>query len=127
MARTPSGKCIGVAARIERIDWLEAVRQAHNAKQQEFILDFGDALNRLKEIDPEWEAWYDGRPEQSLTLLLPLIENRVANIEIAKFGAELREQQEAEWEWAEMCDEDEERARDHRAEQDYAHTCGYHI
>lgn len=114
MARTPSGKCIGMAARIERQEMAEYLRDHARERNEEFLLDYGDALNRLKEIDPDWEAWYDGRPEFTLTELYPLIENRVADIEIAKFGAELRERQEAEWR------DDAELERDRRAEIDFA-------
>jgi hypothetical protein len=116
MARTIYGNRTGRAALTER---LEAMQDRID-KRVEFQRQWEAALERLKEVDPDWEAWYDDRPEQTCAEMLPLIENRVADIEIAKFGAELRDRQEAEW-------NDEERERDRNQEREYVRSAGYPI
>lgn len=110
MARTLSGKCIGQARRIE----LEDERVAREARSAEFLRRFNVAVDRLQLVDPDgWAEFYDSRPEQTCGEMLPLIENRVADIEISKFGAALRERQEKSWKDAEL-------ERDRRAEIDFA-------
>jgi hypothetical protein len=76
MARSMNGLLIGNAARLERLDLLaERIEQ-----RSQFSIHFEDAFLRLKEIDPGWEAWFDGRPEQTCGQMLPLIENRIKEL-----------------------------------------------
>jgi hypothetical protein len=73
MARTLNGNLTGRAARIH--DELYPFAVAN------FNLRFQDAVDALCEIDPdEWEAWYDGRPEQTKGEMLPLMEARIAEL-----------------------------------------------
>ena len=46
-----------------------------------FKEQFLGALNRLQELDPDWEAWYDGVPVRTNGEMLPLIEARIVEIE----------------------------------------------
>jgi len=46
-----------------------------------FKEQFLGALNRLQEIDPDWEQWWDGRPEQTNGEMLPLMEARIVELE----------------------------------------------
>jgi len=49
--------------------------------QTSFVEQWCTALARLKELDPDWETWYDERPEQTTGKLLPLIEARIIWLE----------------------------------------------
>lgn len=64
--------------RPDRVKWSVLMDADDERRAVEFELDFGDALAELKRLDPAgWEAWYDGRPEQTCGEMLPLIQERV--------------------------------------------------
>ena len=75
MARTINGNPTGRAARMtldERLDMYG---------KTEFMEQFTSAVCRLREIDPDFEAWYDGRPEQTKGEMLPAMEARITEFE----------------------------------------------
>jgi len=74
MSRSLNGNYLGQAARIARRDLQEQIDEA----RQKFNDDLSAALENLKALDPEgWEAWFDGRPEQTCGEMLPAIKERV--------------------------------------------------
>ena len=79
MALTLNGRRIGIAAMDERqmaqFERQEAIRLAK--------LDFGDALVKLKRVDPEWEEWYDDDrniPPQIIWLDRPAVDVLIRRI-----------------------------------------------
>ena len=79
MALTINGKRTGAAAQIDRqmaqFEQTEAIRLAK--------LDFGDALVKLKRVDPEWEEWYDDDrniPPQIIWLDRPAVDVLIRRI-----------------------------------------------
>lgn len=76
MARTLAGNYTGRAAVIDRQERLMA------AFEGSFGHRWQSAIDRLQEIDPDgWAEWYDGRPEQTCGEMLPLILERIAEME----------------------------------------------
>lgn len=73
MARTIHGNYTGKAAVIARHDLQEEINEA----RRRFNADLTKALENLKALDPDWETWYDSRPEQTCGEMLPLMKERV--------------------------------------------------
>lgn len=76
MARTLRGNLTGRAARSERLHLMEEISEKRLRFQEEWY----NALELLKKLDPDWEVWYDARPEQTAGTMLPVIKRRVAEI-----------------------------------------------
>ena len=96
MARSLNGNYRGQAARIAYREQQEQIDEARH----KFNEDLSSALESLKALDPNWEAWFDGRPEQTCRDMLPLMQDRVEL---------LRDRQDE---------------LDHEAEKEYARNCG---
>ena len=45
-----------------------------------FLEKYAAALDALRIADPNWEAWYNARPEQTCGEMLPLIRARTAEL-----------------------------------------------
>ena len=45
-----------------------------------FLEEYAAALDALRIADPNWEAWYENRPEQTCGEMLPLIRARTAEL-----------------------------------------------
>jgi hypothetical protein len=76
MSRSLNGLLIGSAARLQRLDLLaERIEQ-----RSQFSQRFEAAWKKLAEIDPNFDEWWDGRPEQTCGQMLPLIEARLAEL-----------------------------------------------
>jgi len=73
MSRSLNGNYLGQAARIARRDLQEQIDEA----RQKFNEELSAAMDALKRLDPNWSAWFDGRPEQTCGEMLPLIKERV--------------------------------------------------
>jgi acyl transferase domain-containing protein len=48
------------------------------SQRDAFDWRFYVAVKALREIDPDFEAWYDGRPETTKGAMLPLMEERIS-------------------------------------------------
>ena len=83
MARTIYGNCTGKAAVIARRDLQEQIDEA----RRKFNAELSAAMDALKRLDPNWSAWFDGRPEQTCGEMLPLIQQRVETMLDDKNGA----------------------------------------
>lgn len=77
MARTLKGNYTGRAAGLERLDRYEEIRLASLRFQEAYL----DAVDRLKELDPDWENWYDSCPPMKYKEMLVLIRERVELLE----------------------------------------------
>jgi hypothetical protein len=78
MARSLNGNLLGAAARIER----DEIRQELRERSLRFQEDWYDTLNRLKDLDPDgWEKFYDACPQQTAGEMLPIIKERIELIE----------------------------------------------
>jgi hypothetical protein len=76
MSRTLNGNYTGRAASIERHEVLEQLREArHN-----FNARWLEACAELKEIDPDFDTWYDAQTVLTCGEMLPLIEERISLI-----------------------------------------------
>lgn len=78
MARTLNDNLTGRAASIDRQDQLTNFIN----QPSEFMKKFMKAVNILSEIDPDFETWYDGRPEQTKGEMLPLMLARIEEINL---------------------------------------------
>ncbi|MDO8302702.1 MAG: hypothetical protein Q7T18_05635 [Sedimentisphaerales bacterium] len=88
MARTIHGNLTGRAAVIARRDLNTEIFEAQREARRKFNADLSAALENLKELDPDgWEAWFDGRPEQTCGEMLPLCVARVAELRNEKDDA----------------------------------------
>jgi hypothetical protein len=56
------------------LDWEET---SEERELRELKLDFGDALNVLRQLDPNWEVWYDAQPDEHINTFLPKLQARV--------------------------------------------------
>jgi hypothetical protein len=78
MARTSRGNYTGQAARLERLDLYEEIRLKSLRFQEAFL----DAIDKLKELDPDgWSAWYDSCPQKTHGEMLPVIRERIELLE----------------------------------------------
>ena len=77
MARTINGNYTGRAAQLDRFDRMIEMRE----KSLRFHETWYETLNRLKELDPNWENWYDACPQQTAGEMLPLMKERIEQIE----------------------------------------------
>jgi len=84
MARTLSGNFTGQAAHLERMDQMQ---KSLDDKAQ-FTREWYETLERLKDLDPDWKPWYDGRPEQSCGEMLPLMKERIELFELKEWTDE---------------------------------------
>jgi len=66
--------------RNRRVDALEAEARIMDEGRDAFLDVYDAALDALKAVDPNWEAWYDARPEQTCGEMLPLIRARTAEL-----------------------------------------------
>lgn len=82
MSRTINGKLTGHAASTELRDLREIVETENQRKHREFNIRWRWNMRRLKRIDPNWEDWYDNRPEQTVSEMLPLVIERVKQLSI---------------------------------------------
>lgn len=86
MARSIHGNLTGQAAHLERLDLREEIEEHRRLFSQRWDM----ALEKLKEIDPGWEPWYDNRPEKTCREMLPLIENRIHSFTLAREAQSVR-------------------------------------
>jgi len=77
MARTLKGNLTGRAARLNRLDQMQENISGRLRFQEHWFL----VLSRLKELDPNWESWYDQQPEQTCGEMLPRIEEHITLLE----------------------------------------------
>lgn len=59
MSRTLNGNYIGQAAVTDRKQQRQQLYTQHRQVIEQAQVDFGSALDTLKGVDPNWEAWYD--------------------------------------------------------------------
>jgi hypothetical protein len=85
MSLTIYGNRTGRAASIERHELTETIRT------NSFNFRWYAALANLKELDPDWEKWYDARPEQTAGEMYPVICARI--LELKEMEARLKEDQ----------------------------------
>lgn len=78
MSLTKNMKRTGAARVAEIQDERDYIREAEKQHRVEFTKKWHAALDELKRIDPDWEKWYDERPEQTCGEMLPLIKERIA-------------------------------------------------
>ena len=84
MARTLNGNLTGRAAALDRQDCWQEILEADREARQEFNRRWSKAMIGLKTLDPDgWSAWYDARPEHTCGEMLPIIEARVHELELA--------------------------------------------
>lgn len=69
MALSKHGKLIGRAAHIERVEIQNQIEEV----QHRFNVLMTVAVNRLAELDPNWEKWIDSCPQQTCGELLPVM------------------------------------------------------
>ena len=48
-----------------------------------FTAQWLEVLEVLQNLDPEWEQWYDARPEQTCGEMLPLMQERIKELDRA--------------------------------------------
>ena len=56
----------------------EFISRSLEFQRDAFDWRFTVAVKALREMDPDFENWYDGRPEQTKEEMLPLIEERIS-------------------------------------------------
>ena len=77
MARTLRGNYTGRAAVIARRELLEDIARQNDAA---WLRHYNQVASELMAIDPDLEAWFWDRPEQTKCEMLPLMEERLASI-----------------------------------------------
>jgi hypothetical protein len=80
MSLTRNGNRTGRAASIELREQREYIREQYNDTLSKFLLDYGDALVMLKALDPKFDSWYDGRPEQTTGTMYPVMLARIEEL-----------------------------------------------
>jgi hypothetical protein len=83
MSRSLRGNLRGSAARLDKQEILtEMMIQSERdaAKRHRFHVQYMWTLRRLKRMDPDWESWYNGRPEIACGEMLPLMKQRIEEI-----------------------------------------------
>ena len=83
MSLTKSGSRIGMAKHIENReirDYIESAQAQTIQRKREWSNYWWATLETLQALDPNWESWYDARPEQTAGEMLPLIEDRIARL-----------------------------------------------
>ena len=82
MALTRNAKRTGRAASTELAEQREWIREQQEARRQEFTSNFGEAMDKLRALDPTgWSNWYDEQAEQTAGKMYPVILARVAELE----------------------------------------------
>ena len=77
MARTIRGNYTGAAARIDHADRMLELHERSLRFREQWL----DTLARLQEVDPNWLVWYDSCPQQTAGEMLPVIKERIEQIE----------------------------------------------
>lgn len=80
MSRALNGSLRGRAASVDLADQMDELYAARERAQRVFTARWRVALGMLQQLDPEWERWYDDRPEQTAGDMLPVIEARVREL-----------------------------------------------
>ena len=82
MSRTLKGNLTGRAASIQLREQRERIHEQISASVDKFLLDYGDAIVKLKALDPDgFSDWYDSRPELTTGTMYPVMLERIKELE----------------------------------------------